>query len=108
MLGMATYATESRIKEISLRKILGSSDAALVMLLSRGFLTMLGLAIAIGVPAAYFINGLWLNLIAYHTSLDLLSISIGVVILTLFGVITVGSQTLRATMVKPVDNLKSE
>jgi putative ABC transport system permease protein len=108
MLGMATYATESRIKEISLRKVLGSSDTALIMLLSRGFLTMLGIAIAVGVPAAYFINSMWLNLIAYHTTLDITSIAIGVLILILFGVITIGSQTIRATFVKPVDNLKSE
>ena len=108
LLGMATYTTETRIKEISIRKVLGSSSAALVLLLSRGFLTMLGLAIVIGVPAAYFINGLWLNLIAYRTTLDLAAISIGVVILILFGVLTIGSQTIRATFVKPVDNLKSE
>jgi putative ABC transport system permease protein len=79
-----------------------------VLLLSRGFLTLLGLAVAIGVPAAYFINNLWLKLIAYHTTIDFSVISLGVLILILFGVITIGSQTIRATFVKPVDNLKSE
>jgi putative ABC transport system permease protein len=108
LLGMATYATETRIKEISVRKILGSSNSALIMLLSKGFLTMLALAVAIGVPAAYFINSLWLNLIAYHTTLGIDAIATGVLILVGFGVITVGSQTIRATFVKPVENLKSE
>ena len=108
LLGMATYTTETRIKEISIRKILGSSGTALVLLLSKGFLTMLGLAVALGVPAAYFINNIWLNLIAYHTSLDLSAISIGVCILILFGLLTIGSQTIRATFVKPVENLKGE
>ena len=108
LLGMATYTTETRIKEISIRKILGSSGSALVLLLSKGFLTMLVLAVALGVPAAYFINNIWLNLIAYHTSLDLSAISIGVCILILFGLLTIGSQTIRATFVKPVENLKGE
>jgi len=108
LLGMATYTTETRIKEISIRKILGSSGTALVLLLSKGFLTMLGLAVALGVPAAYFVNNIWLNLIAYHTSLDLSAISIGVCILILFGLLTIGSQTIRATFVKPVENLKGE
>ena len=108
LLGMATYTTETRIKEISIRKILGSSGTALVLLLSKGFLTMLVLAVALGVPAAYFINNIWLNLIAYHTSLDLSAISIGVCILILFGLLTIGSQTIRATFVKPVENLKGE
>ena len=108
LLGMATYTTETRIKEISIRKILGSSGTALVLLLSKGFLTMLGLAVALGVPAAYFVNNIWLNLIAYHTSIDLSAISIGVCILILFGLLTIGSQTIRATFVKPVENLKGE
>jgi putative ABC transport system permease protein len=105
---MATYTTETRIKEISIRKVLGSSSFSLVLLLSRGFLSLLGLAVLIGVPIAYFINNLWLELIAYHTSINFSVISIGVTILILFGVITIGSQTIRATFVKPVDNLKSE
>jgi putative ABC transport system permease protein len=108
LLGMATYATESRIKEISVRKILGSTNSSLVLLLSRGFLSMLAIAIVLGVPAAYFLNNLWLNYIAYHTTLGVGSISLGVLILVVFGVLTIGSQTIRATFVKPVDNLKSE
>lgn len=108
LLGMATYATETRIKEISIRKILGSSGAALVLLLSRGFLSILVIAIAIGMPLAYFVNTFWLELIAYHTSIGLGVIGLSILVLTLFGVITIGSQTLRATFVNPVDNLKSE
>jgi putative ABC transport system permease protein len=108
LLGMATYATETRIKEISIRKVLGSSSGALVLLLSKGFLTMLGLAVLIGVPAAFFINNLWLKLMAYHTSVNLPVIAMGVGVLLLFGALTIGSQTIRATFVKPVDNLKSE
>lgn len=108
LLGMATYSTETRVKEISIRKVLGSSSTALVLLLSKGFLKILAIAIALGVPAAYFINGLWLDMIAYHTTLDFAAISIGVIVLILFGVLTVGSQTIRATFTNPVKNLKSE
>jgi putative ABC transport system permease protein len=108
LLGMATYTTETRIKEISIRKVLGSSSASLVLLLSKGFLTMLALAVLIGVPLAYFVNNLWLEFIAYHTTIDIVVVLMGVGVLLLFGAITIGSQTIRATFVKPVDNLKSE
>lgn len=108
LLGMATYATETRIKEISIRKVLGSSGSQLVLLLSKGFLLVLAIAIAIGVPVTYFINNLWLELIAYHTTISLNVIIQGILILVLFGVITVGSQTIRATFVNPVKNLKNE
>jgi putative ABC transport system permease protein len=108
LLGMATYTTETRMKEISIRKVLGSSGSALVLLLSKGFLKILIISIAIGVPATYFINNLWLELLAYHTTISLPIIAQGVFVLLIFGVITVGSQTIRATFVNPVDNLKNE
>jgi putative ABC transport system permease protein len=108
LLGMATYTTETRIKEISIRKVLGSSNSSLIILLSKGFVKILAIAVLIAVPAAYFLNNLWLEQIAYHTSFDLAVIVTGVLMLIVFGVTTIGSQTLRATYVNPVENLKSE
>jgi putative ABC transport system permease protein len=108
LLGMATYTIETRMKEISIRKILGSSNRSLVLLLSKGFLKLLLLSVMIGVPLAWFVNNLWLELMAYHTTLTIGVISLGVLILFGLGAITIGSQTLRAAFTNPVDNLKSE
>ncbi len=108
LLGMATYTTETRIKEIAVRKVLGASNGTLVYLLSKGFIRILVLSVFIAVPAAYFLNNLWLELIAYHTTFDAVVIVTGVGILVLFGVLTIGSQTLRAATMNPVENLKSE
>lgn len=108
LLGMATYATETRIKEISVRKILGSSDASLVFLLSKGFLSILLISILIAVPIAYLANTLWLDLIAYRVTINAGMILLGVAVLITFGAITIGSQTWRAAFINPVDNLKSE
>jgi len=106
LLGMATYTLETRIKEISIRKVLGSSNGSLIVLLSKGFVGLLLIAVVIAVPLAYVANKFWLELIAYHTSFDAPVILIGVLILILFAIITIGSQTLRATFVNPVENLK--
>jgi putative ABC transport system permease protein len=108
LLGMATYATESRTKEISIRKILGSSDGALLYMLSKGFGSMLLLAIVVAVPASWFINNLWLEQLAYHVSVSVLTVTIGILILVVFGALTIGSQAYRALYVKPVDNLRIE
>ncbi len=108
LLGMATYATETRLKEISIRKVLGSSDGALVLLLSKGFASLLAIAIVLAVPAAWFINNLWLQLIAYRTELSIGVIGTSVLILILLGGITIGSQTIRAAFANPVDNLKND
>lgn len=108
LLGMATYTTETRIKEISIRKVLGADSKTLILLLSKGFIKILLLAIVLAVPAAYFINNLWLQQIAYHTSFSVGVVVLGVLILLAFGILTIGSQTFRATFVNPVDNLKGE
>ncbi len=108
LLGMATYTTETRIKEISIRKVLGGSNASLVYLLSKGFFSVLLIAILIATPAAYLINNLWLELLAYHVSINAGVIALGVLILIVFGCITIGSQAWRAVFVNPVDNLKND
>jgi len=108
LLGMATYTTETRIKEVSIRKVLGSSNGSLVYLLSKGFFIVVIMAILIAVPAAYFVNTLWLEKIAYHVTVDFYVIGLGIALLLLFATITIGSQTWRAVFVNPVDNLKSE
>jgi len=108
LLGMATYTTETRIKEISIRKVLGSTNGSLVYLLSRGFVGILIISILIAVPAAYLINNLWLEQLAYHVSVDIATIALGVIALIIFGMVTIGSQTWRAAFINPVDNLKSE
>ena len=104
---MATYNTETRIKEISIRKVLGS-NGSLVFLLSKGFFVILLIAIVIAVPAAYFLNNLWLEKLAYHVSINFPMIFVGVLILLIFGALTIGSQTWRATYVKAMENLKGE
>jgi len=108
LLGMATYATETRLKEISIRKVLGSSNGALVLLLSRGFVVLLGVAVLIAVPVAWFVNNLWLEQIAYRTSFSVGVIGLGILILLALGGLTIGSQTVRAAFTNPVDNLKNE
>ena len=108
LLGMAMYNIETRMKEISVRKVLGSSDQQLIVLLSKGFLKLLIIAVIIGTPLAFFLNNLWLQHIAYHTDITFGVAAIAAVILLLLGGATIGSQTLRAAYTNPVDNLKNE
>jgi len=108
LLGMATYTTETRMKEISIRKVLGASEGSLVYYLSKGFLSLILIAIVIAVPLAYLINNLWLQHMAYRVEMSLGVVLIGVFTLLALGLITIGSQTLRAAYVNPVDKLKSE
>jgi len=108
LLGMATYTIQTRKKEIALRKVLGSSNQSLVLTLSSGYLSILITAVILAVPAAYYINALWLERFAVHVTVDWITVSIGTLILAVFGLLTIGSQTVQAAFINPVENLKSE
>ena len=101
LLGMATYTIESKMKEISIRKVLGSSNKSLVTYLSKDFLILLGISIVIAVPAAWLLNNSWLQLIAFRTEITAGIIAIGVFVLVFLGVVTIGSQTIRAIFTNP-------
>jgi putative ABC transport system permease protein len=108
LLGMATYTAETRRKEVSLRKVLGSSVSQLMVLLSRGFLVLVGIAVVIAVPVAYFVNGLWLNFFASRVaiSVGLLLVDIGVLIALCMGIVF--SQAWRVATASPAKSLRAE
>lgn len=108
LLGMATYSVETRVKEICIRKVLGATDRAVIMLLSRDFIKLIAIAILIGVPLARSLNNLWLELIAYRTSFNLAVILVGVAVLLGLALLTIASQTVRAAFTNPADNLKEQ
>ncbi len=108
LLGMATFTTETKVKEVSIRKVLGASDKNVVMLLSKGFITLLLIASVIAIPAAYFLNNLWLESIAYRVSIDFSVIGMGTGIMLILGILVIGSQTIKAAIANPAETLRSE
>ncbi len=108
MLGMATYSTERRTKEIGIRKVLGAEELKIVLLLSRSFLKLLFVAVLIAAPLSYFINNLWLENLANRIELGFGTIAMGSFTLLFLGLLTIGSQTIRAARQNPVESLKDE
>jgi putative ABC transport system permease protein len=108
LLGMATYTAQTRIKEIGIRKTLGSSIPQIIYLLSKTFLALLGIAILMAVPAAYFINNLWLNFFASRVSIGAIPIGIGVGAILLISVGIIFSQAYRAATINPIESLRNE
>ncbi len=108
LLGMATYTTERRTKEIGIRKVLGAEEFSIARLLSKEFIKMLSLAIFIGVPLSYFVNNLWLRMLTVRVEFGVGTVLSGVLVLLILGILTIGSQTLRASKANPVKSLKME
>ncbi len=109
LFGMVVFTTEVRLKEISIRKVLGATESGLIYLLSRGFLVLLGIATLIALPATYiFFDKVILTKFAYHLPLQFYEFLVPLLVLVVLASILIGSQTLKAARSNPVKNLKVE
>ncbi len=108
MLGMAMYATQTRTKEIGVRKVMGASSGQITMLLSRTFLMLLGLASLIAAPAGYFFGQQFLNTYAYKIQITSGLLLAGVLIVGFLGLVVIVSQTWKAASANPVNSLRYE
>ena len=108
LLGMATYTAERRMKEVCIRKVFGAKEHTIALMLSKGFLIMLGISVAISAPLTYFLNNLWLQNFPNRVSFGFGTVLLGTLILLVLGLITIGSQTLRVSRGNPSDMLRME
>ncbi len=108
LLGLSSYSTSQRSREIGIRKVHGASIANLVVLLSRDYAILMGLAFVIAAPLAYYVMREWLNDFAFRTELDLFIFAIAGIGVFVGGALTVGFKSYQAAMINPVNTLKDE
>jgi putative ABC transport system permease protein len=106
--GLASFTAEQKIKEIGIRKVLGSSVVQIMMLLTNRLLKLVAISFLIGIPLAYFLIQMWLENFAYKTQItaDIFIISAGVILLMTF--VTVGGKALSASLANPAESIRSE
>jgi len=108
LLGLVIYITNQRTKEIGIRKVIGASVTQLIVLLSRDFLSLIGLAVVIAMPVAWWGSNKWLENFAYRTSLSWWVFAAGGGSLLLIALVILCLRTLRAALANPVTALRSE
>lgn len=106
LLGTVSFTTRKRVKEISIRKVMGASAESLVLLLSKEFVILMVVASAITIPVMYVLfNHLLGNTQHYSIDIGWVEILVSLAIMLCLGLVTVLSQTLKAANANPVDNL---
>lgn len=108
LFGLAAFSAERRVKEIGIRKILGSSVFQIVQMLSQDFTKMVIVANLIALPVSYFLTRNWLQNFAHSIQLQWWFFVLSGVIALAISWITVGYQTFKAANANPVDSLKYE
>jgi ABC-type antimicrobial peptide transport system permease subunit len=109
LLGMVVYSTETRIREVSIRKVFGAGEMGLLFLLSKGFLLLIIIASVIGLPLTYlFFERVLFPMLYNHAPLGFFEMSTGVLVVTGIALLMIGIQTLKVARANPADVLKSE
>lgn len=108
LFALAAFMAENRLKEIGIRKVLGASVTAITTMLSKDFLVLVAIAFVIASPIAWWVMNNWLANYPLH-----ISIGYWVFILTgtasiLIALVTVGFQALKAAVLNPIKNLRTE
>ncbi len=108
MLGMSMYSTQTRMKEIGVRKVMGASSQQVAILLSRSFLILMAISACIGIPLGYFFGDMFLRTYAYRVPISVTLLLTGILIVGGLGLITIWSQTWKAATANPVRSLRYE
>jgi putative ABC transport system permease protein len=108
LLGLATYTTQQRTKEIGIRKVLGADVRNIVGLLSKDFIKLVVIAIIIATPFSWYAMTQWLENFAYKIDIQpwifLLAGSIALSI----ALLTISYQSIKSALMNPVSSLRSE
>ena len=108
LFGLAAFTAERRTKEIGIRKVMGASDAGIMVLLSKEYAKWVLVANVIAWPAAYFLMKAWLQGYHYRIKLGLPLFLLAAAISVLIAQLTVSFQALKAARTDPVKSIRYE
>jgi putative ABC transport system permease protein len=108
LFGLTTHAIQKRVKEISMRKVLGASISSIVTLLSKEFLKFIAIAAVIAFPVAWIMLDKWLENFAYRVTITWWVFAIAGFASLGIALATISIQAIKAARANPVQNLKTE
>ena len=108
LFGLASLMIVRRTKEIGVRKVLGATSYNIVLLVNKEFTKLVGIAFLIAVPIVWYLMSRWLQNFAYRIDIGLGIILLAGISALIIAWLTVSYQSLKATLVNPIDSLRSE
>ncbi|MEQ9303151.1 MAG: FtsX-like permease family protein, partial [Marinoscillum sp.] len=108
LLGMVVYTTESRLKEITIRKVLGASLSNLIILVGRSFSWIFLIATSIAIPASYYVYQELMGSAAHSVDINPFQLAFGAIPIIVISLLVVFGQSLKAAHTNPADTLRNE
>ncbi|MBS1605309.1 MAG: ABC transporter permease [Bacteroidetes bacterium] len=108
LFGLASFTAEQRTREVGIRKVLGASVGGVWRLLSKEFVILVGVALLVAMPVAWYIMSRWLTNYNYRVAISVwvfVGSGAGALLISLA---TVSWQAVRAAVANPVKSLRTE
>ena len=108
LFGLATLTMNARLKEMSVRKVLGAGEPGLVFILSKSYLFLVLVATIISIPITYYFIDNWLQNFEYKISIGPSQFIIGAIIVLFGSFLTLSYQSIKIALSRPIDILQRE
>ncbi|MCF7918729.1 MAG: ABC transporter permease [Ignavibacteriales bacterium] len=108
LLGLTSYSTIQRTKEVAVRKILGASVMQIVATLFKGIFTTTIISAILAGPLAYYVFGLWQNNYANKVTVNPLIFGLALLGAMFVSFLTSAYHTTKVANTNPIEALKYE
>ncbi len=108
LFGLATYMSEQRSKEVSIRKVMGASVSQVIQLLLKDLTRLVVIAFFIATPLGIYMMYQWLQGFAYRVSIDAWAVLFAGLASLFIAILSISFQAVRAARENPVKALKNE
>lgn len=108
LFGLISFMAEQKKKEIGIRKVLGASVGNVIKMLTKDFVQLVGIALLIATPLAYYYMEDWLQGFAYRISISWWVFALAGAITLCITILTVCVQAFNAATANPVKSLRTE
>ena len=108
MFGLISFMAKRKVKEIGIRKVLGAGVTKIVILLSKDYIILVGIAAVIAFPIAWYVMNAWLGSFAYSISIQWWMFGLAGIVALLITAFTLGLQAIKSAVANPVKSLRTE
>jgi putative ABC transport system permease protein len=108
LLGLASFVTTQRTREIGIRKIVGAQVSSILLLLTKGFIRPVFVSFLIATPVAYYLLQKWLESYAFRITLNPWMFVLPALLVLVVAILTISTQTMKAASANPAKSLRAE
>ena len=108
LFGLSAYTAQIKLKEVSIRKVLGAKAIQVWMLMTSQIYLLLLVASLIAIPISIVLVNGWLEDFAYRTSISPTLIGATLVVSFIVAGLTMSYKVMRTVTSNPVDSLRNE